>query len=101
MTTIELDRLKALADFADQICRMAQNGEDARRQINHLIARTEQEIKTKSLEIQLQQSHVALLKHLDGFMSGTPDEASHVRLSETDASVPRALAANGSGKPMN
>ena len=27
MTTTELDRLKALANFADQICRMAENGE--------------------------------------------------------------------------
>lgn len=101
MTTIELDRLKALANFANQISQMAENGEDARRQINHLIGRTEQEIKTKSLEIQLQQSHIALLRHLDGFISGSPDAPGQVRLSETESTPPRVLGSNGVGKPMN
>ena len=99
--TIELDRLKSLASFAEQICNMADNEDDARRQINHLIARTEQEIKTKSLEIQLQQSHIALLRHLDGFLGGSVDKSGQVRLSETEGAPPRVLGPNGAGKPMN
>ena len=96
MASNELDRLRALASFADQICGLADDGEEARRRINHLIARSEDDIKTKSLEIQMQQSHIALLKHLDGFMTQPLDAAGQIRLGGAPipaaASGPRAIA---------
>ena len=45
MSTIELERLKAFVGFAEQICSHSGNGEDARRHINHLISRAEEDIK--------------------------------------------------------
>lgn len=99
MANSELDRLRTLADYADQICGMSDSNDDARRRINHLIARAEQDIKKKSLEIQLQQSHIALLKHLDGFMQrGDASNAAgaHIRFNDADRNGPRALAADGS-----
>ena len=53
MSTIELDRLKAFVGFAEQVCTHSGNGDDARRHINHLISRAEEDIKTKNLEIQM------------------------------------------------
>lgn len=94
MSTIELDRLKAFVGFADQICNHSGNGEDARRHITHLISRAEEDIKTKSLEIQMQQSHISLLKHLDGFMTKPLDAAGQFRLGEAGAAPgPRAVVA--------
>ena len=90
MATNELDRLQALASFADQICSLAYDGDEARRRINHLMSRAEEDIKTKSLEIQLQQSHIALLKHLDGFMARPLDAAGHLRLGNPGG--PHAVA---------
>ncbi|GBE42066.1 MAG TPA: hypothetical protein ENH05_00915 [Rhizobiales bacterium] len=90
MASNELDRLRALASFADQICGLANDGEEARRRINHLISRSEEDIKTKSLEIQMQQSHIALLKHLDGFMSRPLDAAGQFRLGEAPGAAPGA-----------
>ncbi len=96
MSTIELDRLKAFVGFAESVCTHSGNGEDARRHINHLISRAEDDIKTKSLEIQMQQSHISLLKHLDGFMTRPLDTAGQIRLSETGpAPGPRAIGADG------
>jgi len=96
MSTIELDRLKAFVGFAEQICNHSGSGEDARRHITHLISRAEEDIKTKSLEIQMQQSHISLLKHLDGFMTKPIDPAGQFRLGETAvASGPRAIATDG------
>ncbi len=91
MANNELDRLRALADFADQVCSISDSNEDARRRINHLVSRAEQDIKTKSLEIQMQQTHIALLKHLEAFMV-RPPEAGQIRLSEAERGGPRALA---------
>jgi len=88
MASNELDRLRALASFADQICGLADDGDEARRRINHLITRSEEDIKTKSLEIQMQQSHIALLKHLDGFMTRPLDTAGQFRLGEAPAPAP-------------
>lgn len=93
MSAIELDRLRAFVGFADQVCSHSGNGEDARRHINHLISRAEDDIKTKSLEIQMQQSHISLLKHLDGFMTKPLDAAGQFRLNET-ATGPRAIGAD-------
>jgi hypothetical protein len=97
MASNELDRLRALANFADQICSLAESSEDARRRINQLISRAEQDIKSKSLEIQLQQSHIALLKQLEGFMTRPPetDVAKQIRFSEKEPSGPRAVASEG------
>jgi hypothetical protein len=96
MATNELDRLKAFVGFAEQVCTHSGNGEDARRHINHLISRAEEDIKTKSLEIQMQQSHISLLKHLDGFMTKPMDSAGQIRLGETGAPQgPRAIVADG------
>ena len=95
MSTSELDRLRALVGFAEQVCTHSGNGEDARRHINHLITRAEEDIKTKSLEIQMQQSHISLLKHLDGFMTKPLDPAGQFRLGEAGAaSGPRAIVAD-------
>ncbi|MDA7948793.1 MAG: hypothetical protein MPJ78_15120 [Hyphomicrobiaceae bacterium] len=96
----ELDRLRTLANIADQVCGMADNGEEARRRINHLISKAEDVIKTKSLEIQMQQSHIALLKQLDGFMNNAPGESpNRVNLSDVDrGSGPRAIAVDGKSK---
>lgn len=96
MSTIELDRLKAFVGFAEQVCTHSGNGEDARRHINHLISRAEDDIKTKSLEIQMQQSHISLLKHLDGFMTKPLDPAGQFRLGEAGGTPgPRAIVADG------
>lgn len=96
MATNELDRLRAFVGFAEQVCTHSGSGEDARRHINHLISRAEDDIKTKSLEIQMQQSHISLLKHLDGFMTKPTDAAGQFRIGETGAaSGPRAIAADG------
>lgn len=95
MANNELDRLRALANFADQICNIADNSEDARRRINQLISRAEQDVKAKSLEIQLQQSHIALLRQLDGFIAHPGDNTSQLRLNDTERGGPRALAADG------
>lgn len=95
----ELDRLRTLASFADQVCGMSDNGEEARRRINHLISKAEDEIKTKSLEIQMQQSHIALLKQLDGFMSASPETPNRVNLSDVErGGGPRAIAVDGKSK---
>jgi len=95
MATNELDRLRAFVGFAEQVCTHSGNGEDARRHINHLITRAEEDIKTKSLEIQMQQSHISLLKHLDGFMTKPIDPAGQFRLGEAGAaSGPRAIVAD-------
>lgn len=95
MATNDIDRLRALANFAEQICSLADDGDEARRRINHLISRAEEDIKTKSLEIQMQQSHIALLKHLDGFMAPAADAASRMRLNDTGTTGPRAIAVDG------
>lgn len=107
MANNELDRLRALANFAEQICSRADDGDEARRCINQLISRAEDDIKTKSLEIQMQQSHIeiqmqqshiALLKQLDGFMT-QPTEApaaSRIRLNEIGNAGPRAIAGDAS-----
>ena len=95
MATNDVDRLKALANFADQICTLAEDGEEARRRISQLIGRAEQEIKTKSLEIQLQQSHIALLKHLESFLARPMETPGQFRLNEAERGGPRAIAADG------
>jgi hypothetical protein len=94
MANNELDRLRALANFAEQVCSRADDGDEARRCINQLISRAEDDIRTKSLEIQMQQSHIALLKELDGFMT-RPTEAptaGRIRLNEIGNAGPRAIA---------
>lgn len=99
MSNNELDRLRALAQFAEQVCSLADDGEEARRRINHLITRAEDDIKTKSLEIQLQQSHIALLKQLDNFMGVSPAPAtgsSRPHLSDAGGTGPRAISADAS-----
>lgn len=97
MATNELDRLRTLAQYAEQVCSLADNEEEARRRINHLINRAEDDIKTKSLEIQLQQSHIALLKQLDGFMTRPAETgASRIRLNETGGTGPRAITGEAS-----
>jgi len=99
MAKNELDRLRTLADYADQICSISDNNDDACRRINQLIARAEQDIKNKSLEIQLQQSHIALLKHLEGFMARNEANnatGSQIRFNDSDRNGPRAIAAEGS-----
>lgn len=95
MANNELDRLRTLADFADQVCNLSDNSEDARRRINHLVTRAEQDIKTKSLEIQMQQTHIALLKHLESFMVRAPEMPGQIRLGDTERGGPRVLAADG------
>ena len=93
MSSSELERLKTLAQFADQISNMAANTADARQGIARLIAKAEQDIRTKSLEIQLQQSHIALLRHLDGILEETPGMANApLRLNEKDAGAPKVFA---------
>jgi hypothetical protein len=98
MASNELDRLQALARFAEQVCSMSDDGQEARRRINQLITKAEEDIRTKSLEIQLQQSHIALLKHLDGFMTHPVDSsgAGRMRLNEAERAGPRAIAADAS-----
>lgn len=96
MANNELNRLRSLASFADEICSMSDSNDDARRRINHLISRAEQDIKTKSLEIQLQQSHIALLRHLDGFMVGAAEASGQIPLNEPGRKGPRVIAAEGS-----
>ena len=64
MSSSELERLKKLADLADQISSMADNDTEARQGIARLITRAEQDIKTKSQEIQLQKAQIGLLRHL-------------------------------------
>jgi len=93
MSSSELERLKTLAQFADQISSMAANTTDARQGIARLIAKAEQDIRTKSLEIQLQQSHIALLRHLDGILEETPNLANApLRLNEKEAGAPKVFA---------
>jgi len=97
MAVNELERLRTLAQFADQICALSDDGPEARKRINSLITRAEDDIRTKSLEIQLQQSHVALLKQLDGFMTHpTADAASHTRLNDAAPAGPRAISGSAS-----
>lgn len=99
MAKNELERLRTLADYADQICSISDSNDDARRRINQLIARAEQDIKNKSLEIQLQQSHIALLKHLEGFMTRNENNkstGSQIRFNDSEHGGPRAIAADGS-----
>lgn len=97
MAVNELERLRTLAHFAEQICSLSDDGGEARKRINHLITRAEDDIRTKSLEIQLQQSHIALLKQLDGFMTRpVADSASHIRLNETAKAGPRAISGDAS-----
>ena len=95
----EMDRLRTLASFAEQVCGMADNGEEARRRINHLISKAEDDIKTKSLEIQMQQSHIALLKQLDGFMNAPVEMPNRANLSDVErGGGPRAIAVDGQSK---
>lgn len=95
MATSELDKLRALADYADQICGLADSNDEARHRISQLINRAEQDIKAKSLEIQLQQTHIALLKQLDGFMARGNDltSAKQIRYNDRDPGGPRAISA--------
>lgn len=97
MAVNELERLKTLAQFAEQVCTLADTEDEARKRINHFIARAEDDIRTKSLEIQMQQSHIALLKQLDGFMTRpVPEPASRMRLNETGGTGPRAITGDAS-----
>lgn len=95
MVRNEIDRLRALASYADQICSLADDGEDVRRRITHLINLAEEDIKTKSLEIQMQQSHIALLKQLDGFLLPPGETANRVRVNEAGNGSARAIAMDG------
>ncbi|MGD9866521.1 MAG: hypothetical protein AB7U38_00820 [Hyphomicrobiales bacterium] len=81
MATNELDRLRTLAGFAEQISAMADDSEDARHRIQKLVAKAESEIKSRSLEIQLQRSHISLLKQLDAFLSRPAEPAAALRIS--------------------
>lgn len=93
MSSSELERLKTLGQFADQISSMAANGADARQGIARLIAKAEQDIRTKSLEIQLQQSHIALLKHLHGVLEETPSTVgAPLRLNDKEGGGPKVFA---------
>ena len=97
MAVNELERLRTLAQFADQICALSDDGPEARKRINSLITRAEDDIRAKSLEIQLQQSHIALLKQLDGFMSHpVADAASRIRLNDGGPAGPRAISGDAS-----
>lgn len=81
MATNELDRLRTLAGFAEQLSSMADDGDDARHRIQKLVAKAENEIKSKSLEIQLQRSHISLLKQLDAFLARPAEPAPALRIS--------------------
>jgi len=96
MAVNELERLRTLAHFAEQICSLSDDGNEARQRINHLISRAEDDIRTKSLEIQLQQSHIALLKQLDGFMlRPNADPAARIGLNNGGGG-PRAISGDAS-----
>lgn len=97
MAVNELERLRTLAQFAEQVCTLADTEDEARKRINHFIARAEDDIRTKSLEIQMQQSHIALLKQLDGFMTRPAAEpAAQVRLNTAGPAGPRAISGDAS-----
>lgn len=86
MSSSELDRLKKLADLADQITSMADNDVEARQGIARLISRAEQDIRAKTQEIQLQKAQIGLLRHLIAALD-KPGE-------QTASSQPAASAQN-------
>ena len=97
MSKNEIERLRTLSQFAEQICSLSEDGAEARQRINHLITRAEDDIRTKSLEIQLQQSHINLLKQLDGFMTRPgPDPAARIGVNNGAGAGPRAISGEAS-----
>lgn len=77
MVMTDLEKLRRLSEYADQISSISFDGDDARNRIGQLIARAEDEIRTKSLEIEVRQSQISLLKHIASVlpqqgMNGTP-----------------------------
>jgi vacuolar-type H+-ATPase subunit B/Vma2 len=95
MANNELDRLRSLVEIADQVSKYSETRDDARRHVNHLIAKAEQDIKMKTLEIQMQQAHIALLKQLEAFVERPPEAgtAEHIPLGEAGRPGSRGLAA--------
>ncbi|MEC9367234.1 MAG: hypothetical protein VX871_00895 [Pseudomonadota bacterium] len=92
MASNELDRLRTLAGYAEQISAMADDSDDARQRIQKLISKAEGDIKSKSMEIQLQRSHISLLKQLDQFLARPADPApAAYRISGDELNVRRVI----------
>ena len=64
MVMSDLEKLRRLSEYADQISSISLDGDDARNRIGQLITRAEDDIRTKSLEIEVRQSQISLLKHI-------------------------------------
>ena len=64
MVMTDLEKLRRLSEYADLISNAAVDAEDARGRIGQMIGRAEEEIRTKSLEIEVRESQINLLRHI-------------------------------------
>jgi len=60
----DLEKLRRLSEYADLISNAAVDADDARSRIGQLISRAEEDIRTKSLEIEVRESQIGLLRHI-------------------------------------
>ena len=95
MSSSELDRLKKLADLADQITSMADNDSEARQGIARLISRAEQDIKAKTQEIQLQKAQIGLLRHLIAALDKPGDQQAAAQAAQAASAAAQTQPAAG------
>jgi len=60
----DLEKLRRLSEYADLISNAAVDAEDARGRIGKMIVRAEEDIRTKSIEIEVRESQINLLRHI-------------------------------------
>jgi len=64
MVMTDLEKLRRLGEYADLISNAAVDADAARSRIGQLIARAEEDIRTKSLEIEVREPHIGLLRQI-------------------------------------
>jgi hypothetical protein len=64
MVMTDLEKLRRLSEYADLISNAAVDAEDARGRIGQMIVRAEEDIRTKSIEIEVRESQINLLRHI-------------------------------------
>ena len=64
MAMTDIEKLRRLSEYADLISNAAVDADDARGRIGQMIGRAEEEIRTKSLEIEVRESQIDLLRHI-------------------------------------
>lgn len=64
MVMTDLEKLRRLSEYADLISNAAVDADDARARIGQMIVRAEEDIRTRSLEIEVRESQISLLRHI-------------------------------------